>query len=219
MTLHETLGHQVLKTADTRIVFEGRFGDTLAFSSVRSVMNPPNDEEQSDGEMSEGGDATEADVGEEEPTDTNGDEPSDDVDMTPVDDTDEYSDYWISVSRDAIVVVERAQVALGAFLVLDGAPVHLIWDGVLGELTTVPLTVYTRIPLLSVTPDSCPTEVLRCVPADPDCMEKKPPGCAVHFSMRTVKCRPWRSQGHFREIGSSLKPTRRFARCSSQGPY
>ena len=78
--------------------------------------------------------------------------------------------YWVLVSRDRIVVVEKVAAALSALLVLGTEPVHLLWDGVEGVLNAVPLNVYAHEPLLGIAPDACASRSPEtCGLADADC--------------------------------------------------
>ena len=66
--------------------------------------------------------------------------------------------YWVLVNRQSVVVVEKTDAALSAWLALDATPTHLLWDGVEGVLNAVPLNTFVSVPLLSLPADACESE-------------------------------------------------------------
>lgn len=186
-TLHEELGHQVINTGGASLSFVGRFGATLAYTTVSAAVaqgETDMDEMESGNDADAPSDASEPDSSAEGANDNEASEDSDlsNEEMQP-EGNEQTTEYWVLVSRDAVVVMERLPTSLGAFLVLDAEPAHLIWDGLNGELIGVPINAFTRTPLLPVEPDSCPgRSVEACGLADMDCDGDSEGGLCCPFS-------------------------------------
>ncbi|MGB0647166.1 MAG: hypothetical protein ACPGQS_08315 [Bradymonadia bacterium] len=78
--------------------------------------------------------------------------------------------YWVLVNRHSVVVVEKTDGALSAWLALDATPTHVLWDGVEGVLNAVPLNTFAAVPVLSIPALACASRSAEsCGLVDSDC--------------------------------------------------